>query len=99
MIPLMGKGYNTNATYREGTFMINFNKEIKALPPDLQQEVIDFIQFLQAKHQKKQLQQQAKVKSNSPSVYDVIKDLDVIGCIEGPGDLSHNKAYLEGYGQ
>jgi hypothetical protein len=24
---------------------------------------------------------------------------DLVGCLEGPGDLSHNKEYLKGYGR
>jgi hypothetical protein len=24
---------------------------------------------------------------------------DLVGCVEGPGDLSHNKEYLESYGR
>jgi predicted transcriptional regulator len=35
--------------------------------------------------------------AEAPSAYEAMKD--VIGCIEGPGDLSTNPKYMEGYGE
>ncbi|MBI2190890.1 MAG: ribbon-helix-helix protein, CopG family [Planctomycetes bacterium] len=40
------------------------------------------------------VQNDAKVKA---SRLDRIRDL--IGCVRGPGDLSHNKTHLKGFGQ
>jgi predicted DNA-binding protein len=34
---------------------------------------------------------------SGPSCYDLAKDL--IGIVEGPGDLSYNQKYLEGFGE
>jgi hypothetical protein len=33
------------------------------------------------------------------SAYDVMMELGVVGCFEGPGDLSTNPKYMEGYGE
>ncbi len=37
-----------------------------------------------------------KIEANPVSCYDLAKNY--IGCIEGPEDLSTNKAYMEGFG-
>ncbi|MFB2880800.1 DUF2281 domain-containing protein [Floridanema aerugineum] len=66
--------------------------EFKKLSSNQQQEVIDFIQFLQYKSQN-------NAKEIQPiSAYEVAQQW--AGCIDsGLGDLSTNKAYLEGFGK
>lgn len=62
---------------------------LKALPPDKQQEALDFIEFLQMK-----LQQPSE---QGISVLEAAGDL--IGAVEGLGDLSTNPKYMEGFGR
>jgi len=38
-----------------------------------------------------------KLKKKKPSMYDLVKD--DYGYMEGPGDLSYNPKYMEGFGQ
>lgn len=70
--------------------------EVKKLPPDKLDEVIDFIQFLQYKEKKKQ-DVEHKEEKEPISAYEAAKEF--AGCVDGgPGDLATNKKYLEGYG-
>ncbi|MFB2839150.1 DUF2281 domain-containing protein [Floridanema evergladense] len=66
--------------------------EFKKLSTNQQQEVIDFIQFLQYKSQK-------DAKETQPiSAYEAAQQW--AGCVDsGLGDLSTNNAYLEGFGK
>lgn len=66
--------------------------EFQKLSTNQQQEVIDFIQFLQYKSQK-------KAEETRPiSAYEAAQQW--AGCVDsGLGDLSTNKAYLEGFGK
>jgi hypothetical protein len=80
----------------------NLNQKINALPPEMQQEVVDFVEFLASKYQKKKKMSDsdgAIPHQSSTTVYDLIKDLGVIGAFEGPEDLATNKAYLDGLGE
>ena len=64
-------------------------EKLNALTPQQQQEVIDFIEFLQFKAQKTEITEEEPI-----SAYESAKDL--VGCVEsGIGDLSYNKKYLE----
>ena len=64
--------------------------KLHALTPQQQQEVIDFIEFLQFKAQKKAITEEEE----SISAYELAQDL--VGCVDsGIGDLSHNKKYLK----
>ncbi|MEH2191696.1 MAG: DUF2281 domain-containing protein [Nostoc sp.] len=70
--------------------------EVKKLPPDKLEEVINFIQFLQYQEKKKQ-DLEHKEGKEPISAYEAAKEY--IGCIDGgPGDLATNKKYLEGFG-
>lgn len=62
---------------------------LKTLPPDKQQKALNFIESLQTK-----LQQSS---GQEISVLEVAGDL--IGAVEGSGDLSTNPKYMEGFGQ
>ncbi|MBN4002677.1 DUF2281 domain-containing protein [Nostoc sp. LPT] len=69
--------------------------ELKKLSPEKQQEVLNFIEFLQFNEMQKQ-DVQHKEKKESISAYEVAKEF--AGCVDGgPGDLATNKKYLEGY--
>lgn len=75
-------------------------QKIQALPPELQQEVIDFVDFLETKHQRKsQVESLTESASQNVSVYDLIQNLGGIGSIDAPTDLSTNKVYLDGFGE
>jgi Protein of unknown function (DUF2281) len=66
-------------------------EKLKLLPLDKQQEVLDFIEFLQAKLKGREQEQE------SGSFLAATEDF--AGCLEGgPSDLSTNKRYLEGLG-
>jgi hypothetical protein len=67
---------------------------VEALPAEDRQLVLDFVEFIWAKRQ------QAKAtepETAERSFYEVAEDL--IGAGEGPGDLSTNPDYMQGYGQ
>lgn len=75
----------TQAITHEQTIL----EKIKKLTPQQQQEVIDFIEFLQFKAQKTEISEEESI-----SAYESAKDL--VGCVEsGIGDLSYNKKYLD----
>ncbi len=65
-------------------------EKVKTLSPEKQQQVLDFVEFLQSKS--------PKVKFKHPdgtpmSVFEAAGDL--VGCVDGgPGDLATNKEYL-----
>ena len=68
--------------------------KLKTLSPDKQQEVLDFVEFLQAKASK---QKENQDKQESISFLTATKEF--AGCLDGgPADLSTNKKYLEGLG-
>ncbi|MEH2180548.1 DUF2281 domain-containing protein [Nostoc sp.] len=70
--------------------------ELKKLSPEKQQEVLNFIEFLQFKEMQKQDVQHQEEKEPI-SAYEAAKEF--AGCVDGgPGDLATNKKYLEGYG-
>lgn len=68
--------------------------KIRTLPPDKQQETLDFVEFLLAKIQKQELSTQ--VTTSGVSALTLAQDY--VGCVEAPSDLSTNKDYLDGYG-
>jgi len=70
-------------------------EKLKTLPIDKQQEVLDFVEFLQSKTS----QGEFKNQEEEPVVSVLTLAEKYIGCVEGPGDLSTNKKYMEGYGQ
>jgi hypothetical protein len=69
-------------------------EKLKTLSIEKQQEVLDFVEFLQAKVRK----QEFKLFDETPtSVREVAKEF--AGCLDGgPTDLSINKKYLEELG-
>lgn len=60
-------------------------KERRVSKSAVVREALEFF-FANGRHRKKK-----------PSAYDLAKDL--IGCVEGPGDLSYNPKYMEGFGE
>lgn len=73
-------------------------ENIRMLPTELLQELTDFVTQLQQKAQTLKTEQALEKKVTNP--YQELKEFGLIGCGEGPSDLSTNyKAYLrEGFG-
>ena len=68
-------------------------EKLHALTPQQQQEIINFIEFLQFKAQKTEISEKEKPISFSEAAE------EYIGCVDGgPGDLASNKDYLRGIG-
>ncbi|MEH2321195.1 DUF2281 domain-containing protein [Nostoc sp.] len=68
--------------------------KVRILPPDKQQEALDFVEFLLAKMQKQELSAQ-EIKSGV-SAFTLAQEY--IRCVEAATDLSTNKDYMDGYG-
>jgi hypothetical protein len=69
--------------------------KFRGLPFEKQREVFDFIEFL-SQRLPASPQAEAVKPDQEISVFEAAGDL--IGCVEGPTDLSSNADYLEGYG-
>lgn len=70
-------------------------EKLRTLPPEKQQEVLDFVEFLESKVMKGELCRQ----DEEPPVSALALAQKWAGCLEGgPEDLSSNKKYLDGYG-
>ncbi|AFZ29966.1 hypothetical protein Glo7428_1401 [Gloeocapsa sp. PCC 7428] len=67
-------------------------EKLKTLPVEKQQEVLDFVEFLQSKR----LENSSHQERVPASVFTLAQQY--IGCVEGAEDLSTNKKYMEGYG-
>lgn len=64
--------------------------KLKTLPFEKQQEVLDFVEFLQTKTLQKE------VKSQEGEVVSALALAQKwVDCVEGPGDLSTNKKSME----
>lgn len=61
-------------------------EKLKTLPPEKQQVVLDFVEFLQSKT----LKQELPIEDGEP-VSALTLAGNLVGCLEGPGDLSTNK--------
>ena len=68
--------------------------KVRILPPDRQQEALDFVEFLLAKIDKQGLSNQTEKSGISA----LTMAQEYIGCVEAANDLSTNKDYLDGYG-
>jgi len=69
-------------------------EKLRMLPTNKQQEVLDFVEFLQTKAESEKL-----VASIEPEISFLDAAREFIGCVEGLGDLSTNPKYMEGYGK
>lgn len=69
-------------------------EKLKTLPPEKQQQVLDFVESLQTKTQAEEI----KSQDGELPVSVLTFAQPYIGCVEGPGDLSTNKKYMDGYG-
>lgn len=69
-------------------------EKLRTLPTNKQQEVLDFVEFLQTKSESDKL-----IPSEESKISFLDAAREFIGCVEGPGDLSTNPRYMEGYGK
>lgn len=69
--------------------------KFRGLPLEKQREVFDFIEFLSRRLPVPLPNEEIK-PDEEISVFEAAGNL--IGCIEGPPDLSSNEDYLDGYG-
>jgi hypothetical protein len=70
-------------------------ERVRQLPSEKQQEVLDFIEFLQFQLHK---QSESTEEKEPISAYEAAKEF--AGCVDfGTGDLSTNKEYLKGLGK
>ncbi|TFI51585.1 DUF2281 domain-containing protein [Mastigocladus laminosus UU774] len=67
---------------------------VEALSVEDQQQVLDFVEFLRTKRQKSRT---VEPEIAHQSFFEVAKA--AIGSGEGPGDVSTNPDYMQGYGQ
>ncbi|MEO1447293.1 MAG: DUF2281 domain-containing protein [Cyanobacteria bacterium J06635_11] len=70
---------------------------IEGLPEASQQQILDFVEFLMAKHQQLNERPLSDEGEEPKSFAEVAQG--IIGMGEGPGGLSTNPDYMEGYGQ
>ncbi len=69
-------------------------QKLKILPPEKQQEVLDFVEFLASKTTNAEGK-----KVQKPTVSALTLAQKWVGCVEeGPTDLSTNQKYLDGLG-
>ena len=68
-------------------------KEIKELPEEMQELLVDFIQILKKRYQ----EEPDEIEESTSFLKDAA---EFAGCLEGgPGDLATNKKYLEEFGK
>ena len=67
---------------------------IEGLPKAAQRQILDFVEFLIAKHQESTGRSHSDADEKPKSFAETARD--IIGMGEGPSD---NPAYMEGYGQ
>jgi hypothetical protein len=67
---------------------------VEALPTEDRQQVLDFAEFIRAKRQQAKA---SEPETAERSFFEVARAS--IGAGEGPGDLSTNPDYMQGYGQ
>jgi len=70
-------------------------EKLETLPLEKQQEVLDFVESLQSKFSKNL----SSLIPEQQSVSFLEAASEFIGCLEGPGDLSTNPKYMEGFGE
>ncbi|WP_341525198.1 DUF2281 domain-containing protein [Nostoc sp. UHCC 0302] len=69
-------------------------EKMRSLPPEKQQEVLNFIEFLQSQI----AQKNTNIEQIEPISF-LAAAQKFAGCVDGgPGDLATNKQYLEGLG-
>jgi len=69
-------------------------EKLDTLPLSKQQEVLDFVEFLQSK-----FVGNLTSGSNDASISFLDAASEFVGSLEGPGDLSTNPEYMEGFGK
>ena len=76
------------------------NKIVTTFSVEKQEEVLNFVKFLQGELDKKQLsktEQKNEIKDSQQSALELAGDL--VSCLDGPEDLSTNKKYFQEFGK
>ena len=68
------------------------SEKVKNLSYDRQRQVLDFVEFLESKSQKVEFK---RADGTPMSALEAAGDL--VGCVEGPGNLSMKKRELKGH--
>jgi hypothetical protein len=68
-------------------------EHLRLLTSDRQQEVLNFVKSLLTD---RRIEHPVEGWQPGMSALDISRDL--VGCVEGPGDLSTNPKYMEGFG-
>lgn len=69
-------------------------EKLRTLPTNKQQEVLDFVEFLQARSS------QQPQQTEKPVISALEAAGNLVGCVTGgPPGLSTNKQYMEGFGE
>ena len=71
-------------------------EKLRTLPPERQQEALDFVEFLQTRVKQSMPQESIQILQES-ALKAAQRVLSVVG--EGPPDLSTNPDHMEGYSQ
>ncbi len=70
---------------------------VRAFPPEQQQEVLHYVEFLELKLNASSVTESA-IRQPRISAVEAMRRYG--GCLDGgPSDLSTNKAYMEGFGE
>lgn len=69
-------------------------EKLRTLPTSKQQKVLDFVELMQKEAEHEEI---SSSKKTEVSFLEAAREF--IGCVEGPGDLSTNPKYMEGYGK
>lgn len=80
------------------TLLDQIHLHTERLPPDMLREVLDFVEFLETRHDR--VSSRLDQEDTSSSCLDLAQTHDLVGCLQNaPADLSTNPDHLQGYGQ
>jgi hypothetical protein len=72
------------------TSKIDLQSEVASLPPNLQREVWDFVQFVKKQHglPTARSEKSSKPDTGDSSLYQALEEIGFVGCIESDEQLS-----------
>ncbi len=75
-------------------------EQLRLLPSDRQQQVLYFVESLLTNKMRSgtHLEENRPVEGWQPGMSALDVSRDLVGCVEGPGDLSTNPKYMESFG-
>jgi len=74
------------------TSKLDLQSEIESLPPSLQKEVWDFVQFVKRRHglAPTKMEDSSWVESGDSPLYKALEEIGFVGCIDSDEQLSQN---------